>query len=183
MIMAKTYWVTSEGAGILNPGERPFRSLDKALALAAKEAEKCSWECLTPPAPDNEGTPGKGNFRCGVLAAHGIHVQESVNGFWGAEHDVPEEEFKRSKGAGKHVDWTLEVVVDLGTDYLADGHDVFYFTGPEQTDAGWDAILARTVQDGEIMEATVRPTPFGRYSHLIGNNEDYPMKWRPGRGF
>ena len=66
--MAKTYWVESEGAGILNPGERPFRSLDKALALAAKAAEDCSWECLTPPAPDNELHTGRGNFRCGVTA-------------------------------------------------------------------------------------------------------------------
>lgn len=181
--MAKLYYVESEGAGILNPGERGFRSLDKALALAAKAAEECSWECLTPPAPDNEVTPGKGNFRCGTIAAHGIHIREAENGFWGVEHDVPEEAFRRAKGAGKQVDWTLEVVIDRGTGYLADGADTLYYVGPEQTDTGWDQILEDIAGGDEIVEATVRPTPFGRYHHLIGDGSDYPMVWCRDRGF
>ncbi len=181
--MAKTYYVSSEGGGLLNPGERPFRSLDRAKALALKEATKCSWICLTPPAPDNEQNIGKGNFRCGVLAAHGIHIRASEDGYWGEEYDVPEEKFERAKGAGPRIDWTLEVIVDRGTGYLADGHDTFYFTGPEQTDTGWDKILDEIADGDEIMEATVRPTPFGRYSHLDGDGSDYPMEWRQGHGF
>lgn len=181
--MATTYYVSSEGAGILNPGERPFRSLDRAKELAAKAAEECSWECLTPPAPDNEVRSGKGNFRCGVMSAHGITIRESVDGYWGEEHDVPEEKFVRARGAGKRVDWTLEVTVDRGTGYLADGNDTFYFTGPEQTDSGWDKILDEVADGGEIVEATVKPTPFGRYSHLIGDGSEYPMEWKAGRGF
>lgn len=182
--MAKVYWVSSEGDGFLNPGERPFRSLDKALALAAKAAEECSWTCLTPPAPDNEVHIGKGNFRCGVLSAHGIHVRAAEGGLLGEEYDVPEEAFTKHKGAGAHVDWTLEVVLDLGTGYLADGHGTFYFSGPEQTDTGWDMILDG-IADGEtVVEATVRATPFGRYADESGNNgNSYPMEWRTGYGF
>ena len=180
--MAKTYWVSSEGGGVLNPGERPLRSLDRARALALKEATECSWNCLTPPAPDNEVTPRRGNFRCGTLSAHGIHIRESEDGYWGAEHDVPEEAFTRCK-AGLRVDWTLEVVVDRGTGYAADGHDVFYFTGPEQTDSGWDKVLDDVADGDEVLGATVRPTPFGRYSHLTDAGSDYPMTWEKGRGF
>lgn len=182
--MAVLYFVESEGAGILNPHGRGFRSLEKAQALAAKAAEECSWECLTPPAPDNELHVGRGNFRCGVLAAHGIHIRESNHGFWGAEHDVPDEPFVQAKGAGKHIDWTLEVVIDRGTGYLADGHDTFYFSGPEQTDTGWDDVLDGIADGGEVVEATVRPTPFGRYADESGNNgNSYPMEWRRGYGF
>lgn len=181
--MAKTYWVESEGGGILNPGGRPLRSLDRAKEIAAKAAEECSWECLTPPAPDNEVSVGRGNFRCGAMAAHGIHIRESENGRWGEEYDVPEEPFKRAKGAGKRVDWTLEVIIDRGTGYLADGHDTLYFTGPERTDTGWDQILDDIAGGDEVVEATVRPTPFGRYSHLDGPDGDYPMQWTQGRGF
>lgn len=180
----KLYYVESEGAGILNPHERGFKSLEKARELAAKAAEECSWTCLTPPAPDNELHLGKGNFRCGTLAAHGIHIRESENGLWGEEYDVPEEKFRRARGAGKHVDWTLEVVIDRGTGALADGGDTFYFTGPEQTDTGWDVVLARIADGDEVVEATVRPTPHGRYADESGNNgNSYPMQWRQGYGF
>lgn len=179
--MAKLYWVTSEGAGILNPNERGFRSLEKAQALAAKEAENCSWKCLTPPAPDNELHIGRGNFRCGTMAAHGIHVRATEGDRWTDEYDVPEEKFTLHNRAGKRVDWTLEVVLELGTDYTADGHEVFYFSGPEQTDTGWDDALDKVAGGHEVLEATVRPTPFGRYSGDTGNS--YPMTWRKGYGF
>lgn len=179
--MAKLYYVESEGAGILNPGERGFRSLGKARELAAKAAEECSWKCLTPPAPDNELYIGRGNFRCGTLAAHGIHIRETEGGRWGEEYDVPEERFVKHKGAGQRVDWTLSVVIDRGTGYLADGEDTFYFSGPEQTDTAWDEILDEIADGDEIVEATVRPTPFGRYADA-GRN-DYPMEWRKGHGF
>jgi hypothetical protein len=182
--MAKTYWVISEGAGVLNPGERPFRSLDKALALAARAVEECSWECLTPPAPDNEVHVGKGNFRCGTMTAHGIHVRASEKDLWGEEYDVPQEEFKRLKSAGPHVDWHLNVIVDQGTGYLADGDSDFYFTGPEQTDTSWDQIVDEIADGDEIVEATVRPVPYGRYADESGNNgNSYPMEWRKGYGF
>jgi len=178
---AKTYWVSNED-GFLH--ERPFRSLDRALALAAKAAEECSWKCLTPPAPDNELHTGKGNFRCGTTAAHGIHVRAAEDGTWGEEYDVPEEKFQRSKGAGTHTDWTLEVIIDRGYDYLADGHDVLYFTGPERTDTGWDQILDDIADGGEVLEATVRATAFGRYWDESGNNgNSYPMIWQKGYGF
>lgn len=178
--MSITYWVSNEQE-IINPGERPLRSLDKALALAAKAAEDCSWECLTPPAPDNEVNVGRGNFRCGVMAAHGIHVRASEDGREGEEYDVPEERFVQHKRAPARVDWTLEVVIDRGTGYLADGHDVFYFSGPEQTDSGWNAILEGIADGDEVVEATVRPTPFGRYHHK--ENDGYPMRWQKGFGF
>lgn len=181
--MSKLYWVESEGGGILND-DKPFRKLERAEAFAAKEAEECSWRCLTPPAPDNEVHVGRGNFRCGVLAAHGIHIRASENGRWGEAYDVPEEKFVKHKGAGARVDWTLEVIIDRGTGYLADGHDVFYFSGPEQTDTSWDKILDGIADGDEVLEATVRPTPFGRYADESGNNgNSYPMTWRKGYGF
>lgn len=181
--MAKLYFVTSEGAGILNPGGAGFRRLERAQALAAKAAEECSWQCQTPPSPDNEVSVGRGNFRCGVMAAHGIHIREIVDGIWGEEHDVPDEKFRQAKGAGKRIDWTLSVVIDRGTDYLADGEDTLYYAGPEQTDTGWDQILDDIAGGDEVVEATVRPTPFGRYHHLIGSDSSYPMKWEQGYGF
>lgn len=183
--MTKLYWVESEGAGVLNPGERGFRSLDKALALAATKAEECSWECLTPPAPDNEVVLGKGNFRCGVMAPHGIHVKTSENGEWlrDGDHDVPQEDFRRAKRT-QRADWALEVVIDRGTGYLADGEDTFYFSGPEQTDTGWDAVLDAIADGDEVVEAKVAPLAHGRYSHLeTGAGCDYPMMWEKGRGF
>jgi len=186
--MAKTYYVTSEGGGVLNPGERPFRSLDKARELALREATECSWSCLTPPAPDNEVSLGKGNFRCGTLSAHGISISVSEGGRWidGDPYentDVPEEKFTRHKGAGKRIDWSLEVTIDRGTGYLADGHDTFYFSGPEQTDTGWNAVLDNIADGDEVVEAVVRPTSFGRYADAGHRYSDYPMQWEKGRGF
>jgi hypothetical protein len=177
---AKTYWVTDEGAGFLH--ERPFRSLDRAKALAAKAAEDCSWSCLTPPAPDNEVSLGRGNFRCGTLAAHGIHIREAEDGRWGEEHDVPQETLKRQKSAGRRVDWTLNIVVDLGTGYLADGEDTLYYTGPEADRDEWAEIAERLADGGELVEWTVQPTPFGRYQHRVADGE-YPVKWSATAGF
>lgn len=182
--MATLYFVESEGAGILNPHERGFRSLERARELAAKAAEECSWTCLTPPAPDNELYVGRGNFRCGVMAAHGIHIRESVDGIWGAEHDVPEEKFRQCKGAGKRVDWHLNVVIDRGTGALADGDMDLYYAGPEMTDGHWDKVVEDIADGDEIVEATVRPVPQGRYADESGNNgNSYPMRWRKGYGF
>ena len=94
------------------------------------------------------------------------------------------QKFTRRKGAGKDVDWTLEVIIDRGTDHLADGHDVFYFAGPEMTDGHWDKVVEDIADGDEILEATVRPTPFGRYADESGNNgNSYPMEWRKGYGF
>lgn len=180
--MTKLYWVRSEGAGLLH--DRPFRKLERAEALAAKAAEECSWTCLTPPAPDNERHPGKGNFRCGAMTAHGIHIRAEEDGYWGEEYDVPEEKFVKHKGAGQHIDWALEVIVDRGTGYLADGHDVFYFSGPEQTDTSWDAIVDEIADGDEVVEATVRATSFGRYHDESDvNANSYPMQWSSEYGF
>lgn len=176
--MAKTYWVSDENDFL---HERPIRSLDKAKALAAKAAEECSWKCLTPPAPDNEVRLGKGNFRCGTLAAHGVHIRASEDGHWTEEYDIPEEKFRRAK-VPQQADWALWLVIDRGTGYLADGEDTFYFTGPEQTDSGWDKILDDIAGGDEIMEAKVAALAHGRYSHLI-DGSDYPMVWKQGQGF
>lgn len=175
---AKTYWVSNED-GFLHT--RAFRVLDSALALAAKAAEECSWKCLTPPAPDNETSPGA--FMCGTLAAHGIHVRTAEDSDWGEEHDVPKEKFRQAKGSGKRVDWTLRVVIDRGTGALADGEDTLYFTGPEQADGSWDDVVHGIAGDDEVVEATVQPTPFGRYGHLIGGGSVYPLEWKQGYGF
>jgi len=180
--MATTYYVIDEGSGVLNPGERPLRSLDRAGALAAKAAEDCSWTCLTPPAPDNEMHVGKGNFRCGATAAHGIHIRESVDGYWGEEHDVPEESFRPAKRT-QRADWHLNVVVDRGTGALADGDTDLYYTGPEQTDTSWDRIVEEIAGDDEVVSATVRPVPQGRYHDEQGNRNSYPMTWERGYGF
>lgn len=179
-----TYWVSNEQQ-ILNPGERPFRSLDRAKEFAAKEAETCSWEvCSTPPGQDNDR--GNGRFMCGVLSPHGIHIREDVDGQTGAEHDVPEEEFRWAKGAGKHTDWALNYVIDRNTGYLADGEDTVFFTGPAQTDTSWDQILEDIAGGDEILEATVTPTLHGRYHHLREESEytnGALMEWKQGRGF
>lgn len=176
----KLYFVSSEGAGILNPGERGFRSLAKAEALAVKAVEECSRECLTPPGADNDR--GNGRFLCGTLSPHGIHIRASEGGFWGEEFDVPEEKFGHVK-VTKHADWCLQFTIDRGTGYLADGDDAEFYSGPERTDTGWDEILNRIAEGDEIIEATVTPLQHGRYWHLIDEDSDYPMVWRQGHGF
>jgi len=181
--MARTeYWVSNEDQ-ILNPGERPFYSLDRAKAFAAKEAERCSWEfCHTPPGADNDR--GNGNFMCGVLSPHGIHIRESVDGLNGEEHDVPEEEFRKAKGT-KHADWVLEYVIDRGTGFLGDGEDHRHFTGPAQTTDSWDQILEDIAGGDEIIEARVTPMLHGRYHHLQEESEfanRAVMEWDRRRG-
>lgn len=34
-----------------------------------------------------EETPGRGNFKCGVLSPHGIHIQVTENGYDITGHD------------------------------------------------------------------------------------------------
>jgi hypothetical protein len=181
--MARTeYWVSNEQQ-ILNPGERPFRSLDKAKEFAAKEAEKCSWEfCQTPPGADNDR--GNGNFRCGVLSPHGIHIREAANGLNGEEYDVPEEDFRKVRDP-KRADWILIYVIDRGTGYAADGEDHRLYAGPDQTTDSWDALLADIAGGDEILEAQVTATLHGRYHHLREESEyanGAYMEWSKRQG-
>lgn len=167
--MARTeYWVSNE-QDILNPGERPFYSLDRAKEFAAKAAETCSWEvCRTPPGSDNDR--GNGNFMCGVLSPHGIHIRESKDGFYGEEHDTPEEKFQATKN-NQRADWVLSFVIDRGTGYLADGEDRRFFTGPDMVTDYWDSLLVSIAGDDKIIEAKVTPTLHGRYHHLREESE------------
>jgi len=171
----KTYWVSNE-IDFLH--ERPFRKLERAEALAAKAAEECSWKCLTPPGAGNDR--GRGNFMCGVLSPHGIHIRAEEDGYWGEGYDVPEEEFRKVK-AGERVDWVLAVIIDRGTGALADGADTFYFTGPEQAETCWDMILDDVAGGDAVVEATVWAAKQGRYTHK--SRDEYPLNWRTGYGF
>lgn len=189
--MARMYLVVCEARGILNPGERPFRSLDRARALCAQKREECSWECQTPPGDDNaEGGPTSGRFRCGVLSPHGIAVHISENGM-NIEPSVqdpdlePEpEKFRKTKDT-RRADWVLEYVIDRGTGYIADGGDYAYYVGPDQTESGWDEILEDIAGGDEIIEARVTPMLHGRYHHLREESEyanGALMEWSKHRG-
>lgn len=177
------YWVSNEQQ-ILNPHDRPFWSLDRAKEFAAAEADKCSWEfCQTPPGRDNDR--GNGNFRCGILSPHGIHIRESKDGYHGEEIDVPEEEFRKSKRP-QLTDWVLTYMIDRGTGYTADGEGTAFYTGPAQTDTGWGQILEDIAGGDEILGAQVTPTLHGRYHHLRKESEyanGALMEWKKGREF
>lgn len=173
----KQYFVVSEDGGILNPGERPFRSLEKARLLCAKEREACSWKCMT----DGEDANGRGNFRCGTLSPHGIAVHVSEDGRW-VTGDVtddlePEPERLRPAKTARHVDWHLNVVVDRGTGYLADGDDHLYFAGPEMTEDVWQQKAEDHAAGDDLVEWTVNPVPHGRFADRKGDDSDYPMRW------
>lgn len=183
--MARTYFVISEGAGILNPGDRPFRSLSKAQSLAATAAEECSWECQTPPSPDNEVSRGRGNFRCGVTAAHGIHIRKVEGGrYLDEEEDVPDEGFRKAKST-QRADWILEYVIDRGTGFTADGEGSRFYAGPLRWRDGdaeqWDRIIDDIASGDQILEATVTPLQHGRYWHLMDDQgSEYPLVYKNG---
>jgi hypothetical protein len=66
---AKRYIVWDESGGLLSG---PHNSSGKAEQVAAKERVKCARICGT---DGEESAPGKGDFACGVLSPHGIHIQ------------------------------------------------------------------------------------------------------------
>lgn len=175
--MSRLYWVVCEARGVLNPGERGFRSLDRAKALCAKEREECSWQCLTPVGQDNaEGGPTSGKFRCGVLSPHGIavHISEDGRNIEPSVQDPdldPEEPDMVRTHDTRHADWSLNFIVDRGTGYTADGEDTWYYTGPWLTEVGWDKIMNKIAAGDPIIEATVRPLVQGRYHHMVDDGE------------
>lgn len=189
--MARLYTVVCEGRGILNPGERGFRSLDKARDLCASAREECSWECLTPPGDDNaEGGRTSGKFRCGTLSPHGIRITIDEGGRT-VEPSVqdlgldPEPEKFRATKNTRRADWVLEYVIDRGTGYAADGENHLFYVGPDMTTDYWDSLLESIAGDDEIIEARVTPTLHGRYHHLREESEyanGAYMEWSTHRG-
>jgi hypothetical protein len=67
--MAKQYLVWDESGGLLSG---PHRSAYKAEQMAEKARQDCARICGT---DGQESSPGKGDFSCGVLEEHGIHIQ------------------------------------------------------------------------------------------------------------
>lgn len=69
MIVSKQYLVWDETGGLLSG---PHRTRAKAESMADRGRAKCSRICGT---DGKELHPGRGDFACGVLEEHGIHIQ------------------------------------------------------------------------------------------------------------
>lgn len=72
--------VYNETAGFL--GE--FGTRMEADACMVREREACARECGT---DGQESRPGNGDFACGVLSEHGIHLQIIEDGQDGTKND------------------------------------------------------------------------------------------------
>ncbi len=73
------------------------------------------------------------------------------------------------------ADWALEIVVDRGTGYLADGEDTLYYRGPAVDGyEGWETMAKFVAGNDDLIEWTVRPTPHGRYF----GDKQYPMEFK-----
>jgi hypothetical protein len=63
----------------------PHRKRETAEKKASSAREWCRRNgCHT---NGEEETPGKGNFKCGVLSEHGIHIQVTEGGYDITGHD------------------------------------------------------------------------------------------------
>jgi hypothetical protein len=88
---------------------------------------------------------------------------KEVNGWAGWRSGVTKREPLKEVVPAK-ADWTLNIVVDRGTGYLADGDDYYYFTGPEDMDEEeWREFADRVAFPNELVEFTALATPQGRW--------------------
>lgn len=71
--MTREYRVWNESGDLL--GE--YDTVAEAEAAEAREREACAKLCET---DGQEDHPGRGDFRCGVMSPHGIHIQVSEDG-------------------------------------------------------------------------------------------------------
>ncbi|WP_413114820.1 hypothetical protein ACK1X7_07385 [Streptomyces sp. CY1] len=70
--MAREFLVWNEG-GELVSGPHRQRDVAEGQAERARQACPCGTD-------GQEVTPGRGDFRCGVLSPHGISIQITENG-------------------------------------------------------------------------------------------------------
>lgn len=70
---AKEYVVWDESGGLISG---PHRNRATAERAADKARAACAKICGT----NGEDTDGRGNFACGVLSEHGIHIQITQDG-------------------------------------------------------------------------------------------------------
>jgi hypothetical protein len=70
----RKYFVYDEGGTELSG---PHRSRDKAEEMREEFRSACAAICGTDGMDENNN----GNFACGVLSPHGIHIQVTENGY------------------------------------------------------------------------------------------------------
>lgn len=78
----REYLVWNESGDLISG---PHRKREVAERQEAKAMTDCEQNfCET---DGQEETPGRGNFKCGVLSPHGIHIQVTENGYDITGHD------------------------------------------------------------------------------------------------
>ncbi|AZU97305.1 hypothetical protein SEA_PHREDRICK_266 [Streptomyces phage Phredrick] len=76
----REYLVWNESGDLLSG---PHRKRETAERMEAKFIAECAAECGTDGMDEN----GNGNFACGVLSPHGIHIQVTEGGYDITGHD------------------------------------------------------------------------------------------------
>lgn len=73
------------------------------------------------------------------------------------------------------ADWAMEITVDRGTGYLADGEDTLYYRGvPLEGWDTWDTMAKAVAGNDDLIEWKVTPVQQGRYH----GDKQYPMFWK-----
>lgn len=78
-VRMREYFVNNEIGNLSGP----HHSREKAESMQAKFIAECAAECGTDGMDENNN----GNFACGVLSPHGIHIQVTENGYDVSTHD------------------------------------------------------------------------------------------------
>jgi hypothetical protein len=111
-----------------------------------------------------------GSFRMSASQAAGLRDwmdDKLANGWIGWRSGVKREGLKEVPPS--KADWHLNVVVDWGTGYLADGDADFYLSGPEDMEySEWRDYADEVAGDGVLVEFSAAPLQQGRW-------------WRTGR--
>jgi hypothetical protein len=112
-------------------------------------------------------TPGhtSGSFRMAtsqVLDLMAWMDDKLVNGWAGWKSGAKREELKVVSPS--KADWALNMVIDRGTDYLADGDDMVFLTGPEDMEyAEWREYVDRYADGCHVVEFCATPVSQGRW--------------------
>lgn len=79
--MAVIFMVWNESGEISGP-HRKREIAERRAEMAARDCEQNGCET-----DGQENTPGRGDFKCGVMSPHGIHIQVIENGEDVTAHD------------------------------------------------------------------------------------------------
>lgn len=83
------------------------------------------------------------------------------------------------------ADWALNIVVDRGTGYLADGDNTLFYEGPDLDRDEWHELADRLADGDELVEFAVNPLAQGRFWFLreMPRRDEWPLAWSARNGW